>query len=117
MGRAPCASQSPARLYVLQGGSTAGPSHYPTFAHASPIDARRDWEKRTGSTGAGRVLHLAPSFDLPCARATTSAAAVRAGKRMSDYLKVRCPPTTRSRPFPREDSGKSRFKGDYAKSS
>src|SRR5262245_24897901 len=30
MGRAPCASQSPARLYVLQGGSTAGPSHYRT---------------------------------------------------------------------------------------
>src|SRR5262249_59342346 len=27
MGRAPCASQSPARPYVLQGGSTAGPSH------------------------------------------------------------------------------------------
>src|SRR5215471_13957725 len=27
MGRAPCASQSPARLYVLQGWSTAGPSH------------------------------------------------------------------------------------------
>src|SRR5262245_4556912 len=27
MGRALCASQSPARLYVLQGGSTAGPSH------------------------------------------------------------------------------------------
>src|SRR5262245_52043412 len=32
MGPAPCASQSPARLYVLQGGSTAGPSHYRTHA-------------------------------------------------------------------------------------
>jgi hypothetical protein len=32
MGRAPCASQSPARLYVLQGRSTAGPSHYRTHA-------------------------------------------------------------------------------------
>jgi tripartite-type tricarboxylate transporter receptor subunit TctC len=34
MGRAPCASQSPARLYVLQGRSTAGPSHYRTCQFA-----------------------------------------------------------------------------------
>src|SRR5262245_15042484 len=35
MGPAPCASQSPARLYVLQGGSTAGPSHYRPQADAA----------------------------------------------------------------------------------
>src|SRR5262249_56186829 len=29
MGRAPCASQPPARPYVFQGGTPPGPSHYP----------------------------------------------------------------------------------------
>src|SRR5262245_8160374 len=52
MGRAPCASQSPARLYVLQGGSTAGPSHYRTRhcsrrsddQHAAP-NRTRAWKR------------------------------------------------------------------------
>jgi hypothetical protein len=47
MGRAPCASQSPARLYVLQGRSTAGPSHYRPLAIYFCRDANRiSWSSR-----------------------------------------------------------------------
>src|SRR5262245_8097910 len=70
MGRAPCASQSPARLYVLQGGSTAGPSHYRTHALQQTKRTGYKWiiSSARVSSGSLRNTRLPNRWGKPVAR-------------------------------------------------
>src|SRR6266511_2671522 len=94
MGPAPCASQSPARPYVLQGGSTAGPSHYRTFGLtlASQRWARRASERLSSSEpqvlaaqlldrAATHQLHVAFDFAAEVSQRPLDARLAGGGKR------------------------------------